>query len=169
MLLISLFWPIRERAQIHIYIVLKSQNLGLGWTLTTCIHAQRFTHHPREELVFLMVNPQTANQNTHGQSKETTKRNQPNPTVYYSIFLSISHRFFWASEFSDSRWNKGMRSCAICLRRTLDGVDVIATNLIGRQAGLLNALLLFVFVFAISATPRTRVTIPGNCSVVTVV
>jgi len=116
-----------------------------------------------------MVEAQKANQNAHGQNNDPNKRNQPNPAAHYFRFPAIRHRAFRASGFSDSGCGNGMRGCAFCPRRTLNGADVIPTHLISRQAALLTALLLFIVVLAVGATPRTRMTISSYCSIVAVV
>ena len=59
-----------------------------------------------------------------------------------------------------------MRSGVIFGGCTLDGIDVIATHLIDRQVGLLNALLFFISFFAIGTTPGAWVAVATFSSVV---
>lgn len=140
--------------------------------LTMRGHAKHFLKHLGKKLFFHKVNVQShAKQNTHDQSNDKNGNQKPqNPLVCPRLLfsLAISHRSFRAGWFCERRCSRRKRSRAVCPRRTLDGVDVIATHLIGRQTGLFNALLLFIVVFAVGAAPRTRMTISSNCSIVAV-
>ena len=136
----------------------------------TMRHAKHFPPHLGNQPVFLKVNVQNAKQSTKDQSNgQSTNRKQQNPLVYFHFLssLTISHRSFRASWLCESRCSRRKRS-AICSRRTLDSVDVIATHLTGRQTGLFNALLFFIVVFAVGAAPRAGMTISSYCSIVAV-